>query len=111
MQDLRQVHNVRLRRAGVRPPSDSTALTEQRDRAAIRQGDVEERHGDAALRAAAPFQAAGRRRRRGVRAQPRSFPRSLISKRARVEPKLLADESVDLRHLPVTARPTRTVAR
>ncbi len=37
--------------------------------------------------------------------------RSLISKRATVEPKLLADESVDLRRLAVTARPTGTVAR
>jgi Reductase C-terminal len=37
--------------------------------------------------------------------------RGLIEKRARVEPRLLADESVDLRRLPVTARPTGTVAR
>jgi len=37
--------------------------------------------------------------------------RSLIERHATVEPKLLADESVDLRRLTVTARPTRTVAR
>jgi 3-phenylpropionate/trans-cinnamate dioxygenase ferredoxin reductase subunit len=37
--------------------------------------------------------------------------RGLIERHATVEPKLLADESVDLRHVPVTARPTGTVAR
>ncbi len=50
--------------------------------------------------------AASMNRPREVRAA-----RSLIEKRATVEPKLLADESVDLRRLPVTARPTGTVAR
>jgi 3-phenylpropionate/trans-cinnamate dioxygenase ferredoxin reductase component len=50
--------------------------------------------------------AAGMNRPREVRAA-----RSLIEKRATVEPKLLADESVDLRRLAVTARPTGTVAR
>jgi 3-phenylpropionate/trans-cinnamate dioxygenase ferredoxin reductase subunit len=37
--------------------------------------------------------------------------RGLIEKRATVDPKLLADESVDLRRLPVPAGPTGTVAR
>jgi 3-phenylpropionate/trans-cinnamate dioxygenase ferredoxin reductase subunit len=50
--------------------------------------------------------AASMNRPREVRAA-----RGLIEKRARVEPRLLADESVDLRRLPVTARPTGTVAR
>jgi 3-phenylpropionate/trans-cinnamate dioxygenase ferredoxin reductase subunit len=50
--------------------------------------------------------AASMNRPREVRAA-----RSLIEKRATVEPKLLADESVDLRRLAVTARPTGTVAR
>jgi hypothetical protein len=37
--------------------------------------------------------------------------RGLIAKRATVEPRLLADESVDLRHLSVTTRRTGTVGR
>jgi 3-phenylpropionate/trans-cinnamate dioxygenase ferredoxin reductase component len=50
--------------------------------------------------------AASMNRPREVRAA-----RGLIAKRARVEPRLLADESVDLRRLPVTAGPSSTVAR
>jgi 3-phenylpropionate/trans-cinnamate dioxygenase ferredoxin reductase component len=50
--------------------------------------------------------AASMNRPREVRAA-----RSLIEKRATVEPKLLADESVDLRRLAVAARPTGAVAR
>ncbi len=50
--------------------------------------------------------AASMNRPREVRAA-----RGLIERHATVEPKLLADESVDLRHVPVTARPTGTVAR
>jgi hypothetical protein len=34
--------------------------------------------------------------------------RGLIDKRATVEPRLLADESVDLRRLPVATHPTGT---
>jgi 3-phenylpropionate/trans-cinnamate dioxygenase ferredoxin reductase component len=50
--------------------------------------------------------AASMNRPREVRAA-----RSLISKGATVDPNLLADESVDLRHLPVTTRPSGTVGR
>jgi hypothetical protein len=48
--------------------------------------------------------AASMNRPREVRAA-----RGLMEKRARVEPKLLADESVDLRRLPVPAGPSGTV--
>jgi 3-phenylpropionate/trans-cinnamate dioxygenase ferredoxin reductase subunit len=37
--------------------------------------------------------------------------RSLIEKRATVDPKLLADESVELRRLPASARSTGSVGR
>lgn len=58
------------------------------------------------LRGGRPVAAASMNRPREVRAA-----RGLIAKRARVEPRLLADESVDLRRLPVTAGPSGTVAR
>jgi 3-phenylpropionate/trans-cinnamate dioxygenase ferredoxin reductase subunit len=58
------------------------------------------------LRDGRPVAAASMNRPREVRAA-----RGLIEKRARVEPRLLADESVDLRRLPVTAGPSGTVAR
>ena len=58
------------------------------------------------LRDGRPVAAAGMNRPREVRAA-----RGLIEQRARVEPRRLADESVDLRRLPGTAGPSGAVAR
>jgi 3-phenylpropionate/trans-cinnamate dioxygenase ferredoxin reductase component len=90
-------YDVRLQLFGRPEPTDAVAL-----------------RGDPASRSATFFwlrdgrlmAAASMNRPREVRAA-----RGLIEQRATVEPRLLADESVDLRRLPVTTGPTGTVAR
>jgi 3-phenylpropionate/trans-cinnamate dioxygenase ferredoxin reductase subunit len=90
-------YDIRLQLFGRPEPTDDVAL-----------------RGDPASRSATFFwlrdgrlmAAASMNRPREVRAA-----RGLIEQRATVEPRLLADESVDLRRLPVTTGPTGAVAR